>query len=188
VSEAKKDVREAWSEVGHEVGELGRVVRSHFQAEPTPAGPEAATSETAVSGGPEVIEEREMVEEPARFDDLEGAARAPGAGGSRAAVEDAVRKVSHVVQRFGGQANETVRDPAVRVSAQKVARSFGDAVSITFIEVRDDVRTQLRERRGGKPDGSAPPSQLPSGTGEPAAPGGPRTPEGSGGDETPPPS
>jgi hypothetical protein len=96
------------------------------------------------------------------------------ATGDRAAMKDALRRFGQAAQRFGEQAGETVRDPAVRESAQSAARSFGVAVEATFSEFADEVRTRMQARRGGEQAGrdsaAQPPAEPKELGGQPGAP------------------
>src|SRR5262245_24161714 len=97
VTESTQQPRESWSEVGRQFEELGRALRGHFGREPEP-GPAPAA---------------------------EGAATdASGRAGDQAARGNALRRLGQAAQHLGGQAGGAVRDPAVRESAQRAARTF----------------------------------------------------------------
>jgi len=111
--------------------------------------------------------EREAEAEPG------GAPPGGSAAGDRAAVKDALHRFGQAAQRFGEQAGEAARDPAVRESAQSWARSFGTALEATFTEFGDEARGRMKARRGGGQAGDSAP-QPPGGTkelgGQPDAP------------------
>jgi len=87
--------------------------------------------------------------------------------GDRAAVKDALHRFGQAAQRFGEQAGEAARDPAVRESAQSWARSFGTALEATFTEFGDEARERMKARRGGEQARDSAP-QPPGDTKEPA--------------------
>jgi hypothetical protein len=53
-----------------------------------------------------------------------------------------VRELRQSAQRLAAQAADAARDPEVRDSAQRAARSLGDAIATTA----QDLATELRER------------------------------------------
>jgi hypothetical protein len=137
VTESSQQPREAWTEVGRRFEELGRALRSHFERESAPAAEGAAGAE-APGEQPDVSADRD-----------------------RAAMRDALRKLSQAAQRLGENAGEAVRDPAVRESAQRAARTFGDALETTFSELGDEIRERVRARRGSDAAGpGAEPQQV----------------------------
>jgi hypothetical protein len=134
MTESTQQPREAWSGVGRQFEELGRALRGHFGREPEPAA----------EGG------------TAPAPDTSGA-------GDQAAMRIALRRLGQAAQQLGDQAGEAVRDPVVRESAQRAARTLADALDATFTELGEDLRGRIR-RRGGEPADphSAPPQPPPT--------------------------
>src|SRR5439155_14439069 len=124
VTESTQEPREAWSEVGRRFDELGRALRGHFGKEHDAAAAAAGTpTETTAAAEP-------------------GGAEPGGTSeaADRAAMQDALRRLGEAAQRLGDQAGEAVHDPAVRESAQRVARTFADALATTFSEFGEELR------------------------------------------------
>ncbi len=172
MAESKQEPREAWSEVGRQFEELGRAPRGHFEKEPAtepPAAAEAGAAEAgaaqpgaAEAGGAEAGAAEAGAAESASPGS--GGAEAGGsAAGDRAAMRDALRKLGQAAQRLGDQAGEAVRDREVRESAQRVARTFADALDATFTDLGEEIRGRVRARRGSDPaDQDAPSTQPPA--------------------------
>ncbi len=138
MTESKREPNAAWDEVSRGFQDLGRALRPHFAGRPAEAG------DAGEGASPD---------DPSTSDD-------------RAKVEDALRKLGQAVQRLGDQASSAVRDPAVRESAERVSRSFGDALAATFSEFGDEVRGRVGGRRGSSewpsdPPGGPPPRTAP---------------------------
>jgi hypothetical protein len=122
VTESTQQPREAWSEVGRQFEELGRTLRGHFDREPEPAA----------EGGT-------------------GTPSDPSGAGDQAAMRNALRRLGQAAQQLGEQAGEAVRDPVVRESAQRAARTLADALDATMTELGADLRGRLRARRAAAP-------------------------------------
>jgi hypothetical protein len=141
MTESKREPNAAWDDVSRGFQDLGRALRPHFAGRPDDADDAGDARE------------QPRPEDPASSDD-------------RAKVEDALRRLGQAVQRLGDQASSAVRDPAVRESAERVSRSFGDALAATFSGFGDEVRGRVGDRRGSSewpsdPPGGPPPKTAP---------------------------
>jgi hypothetical protein len=80
-----------------------------------------------------------------------------GAGGRFATQADwesareSVRELGSSARRIATQAGDAARDPHVRDSAQRAARSLGDAIVTTVEEFATDLRTRMRNPRWSDP-------------------------------------
>jgi hypothetical protein len=157
MTESKPEPNAAWDEVARGFQDLGRALRPHFAGGPADAG------DAAERPGPDY----------------------QSTSADRAKVEDALRKLGQAVQRLGDQASSAVRDPAVRDSAERVSRSFGDALAATFSEFGDEVRGRVGGRRGSSEWPSDPPGGPPPKTAPPPIEGRSAEPEGSEGQSPP---
>ena len=88
------------------------------------------------------------------------------AGGGRFAgpadwdsARESVRDLGSSVRRIATQAGDAARDPQVRDSAQRAARSLGDAIVTTVEDLAAELRDRMRNPRWG--DTSGPPEPPP---------------------------
>jgi hypothetical protein len=70
-------------------------------------------------------------------------------------------RLRQAAERLGDHAGEAVRDPAVRESAQQVARKLRDALDATFSELGEEIRGRVRSRREPDPASPDPASPKP---------------------------
>ena len=192
-----------WSDVGRRFEELGRALRGHFAGAPDAPGEGAGTADRADAGG--AADETGTASGAGGAADQAGTASgaggaadeagtASGAGGAadeagtasdhgdREAVRDALRGFGAAARRLGDQAGEAVRDPAVRESAQRVARTLGEALEATIGRLGVELRG--RSHPAGEADpaeggGSSPPPAI-SGADGPVEPSAPRAETGAG--------
>ena len=186
-----------WSDVGRRFEELGRALRGHFAAA---SDAPAERADTADDAGGAADEAGTGSGAGGAADEAGTAGTASGAGGAadeagtasgaggaageagtasdpgdREAVRDALRGIGAAARRLGDQAGEAVRDPAVRESAQRVARTLGEALEATIGRLGVELRG--RSRPAGEADpadggGSSPPPAISRADGpvEPPAP------------------
>lgn len=73
-----------------------------------------------------------------------------GAGRDRddwAAARESVRRLGESAQRLADRAGEAARDPQVRDSAQRAARTLGDALSTSVENATAELRARMRSPR-----------------------------------------
>lgn len=67
-------------------------------------------------------------------------------------ARESVRDLGRNAQRIASQAGDAARDPQVRDSAQRAARSIGDAIVTTMEEFTADLRNRMRNPRWSDTD------------------------------------
>lgn len=127
MSETRQDQREVWSEVGRQFEDLGRVLKAHLS-------PDAARSPSDPTGSGEP------------WADATATPR-PGQGSAR----DSMRRLGDSAQRFATQAGDAARDPVVRDTAGRAARTLGDAVTVTVETIAAELGRRTRNPRWSDP-------------------------------------
>jgi hypothetical protein len=74
-------------------------------------------------------------------------------------ARESFRELGRSAQRLASQAGDAARDPNVRDSAQRAARSLGDAIVTTVEDFATDLRSRMRNPRWS--DSSHPPERPP---------------------------
>jgi hypothetical protein len=72
-----------------------------------------------------------------------------------------VRNLGESAQRFASQAGDAARDPEVRDSAQRAARSLGDAIATTVQDLATELRERMRSPRWSDPTNPHPTERPP---------------------------
>ena len=93
--------------------------------------------------------------------------RSGTAGGGRFAgpadwdsARESVRDLGSSVRRIATQAGDAARDPQVRDSAQRAARSLGDAIVTTVEDLAAELRERMRTTRWSDPSGPPEPPPV----------------------------
>ncbi len=69
-------------------------------------------------------------------------------------LEDALRAATHQVDVALSSLGDTLRDPEAKQTLREAIRALGDALSVTFSEVGEQIRTHLGTGGPPKPPGS----------------------------------
>ncbi len=128
------DPRRPWDDVADSVAELGRLVRERLaQADPR---------DRTAKDSAESADEQQQAGGRGADDPIEAANRA------LTALTDAAARISE-------KAGETLNDPELRASAQRVAQRLSSAVTETLGEAGAEVRTYLQARRNQREQSNA---------------------------------
>lgn len=76
-------------------------------------------------------------------------------------ARESVRDLGRNAQRIAAQAGDAARDPQVRDSAQRAARSLGDAIVTTVEDFATDLRNRMRNPRWSDADRPRPAERPP---------------------------
>ena len=66
-------------------------------------------------------------------------------------ARESVRDLGNSVRRIATQAGDAARDPHVRDSAERAARSLGDAIVTTVEDIAAELRDRMRNPRWSDP-------------------------------------
>ena len=75
-------------------------------------------------------------------------------------ARESVRDLGGSVRRIATQAGDAARDPQVRDSAQRAARSLGDAIVTTVEDLAAELRERMRNTRWSDPSGPPEPPPV----------------------------
>lgn len=156
-----RDQRDVWGEVGRQFGDLGRVLKAHLSPDaarspgdpitPDPSPPATDGPPTADPAGDDPWAAATIEPAPGATGSGPGAtgsgSGSAGSGGDWDSARESVRRLGESAQRFAAQTGDAARDPEVRDTANRAARTLGDAITTTVETVTEELRRRTRNPR-----------------------------------------